>query len=322
MTSYSHAFDWARRHVDAGTLPGAVLGVATSEGVVALDAFGDAETGDHYPLFSITKPLVGLAALRLVEQGRLTLETPLTDAVPEFGADRADVVRLRHLVSHTAGIPEPALDVPGGLRPALLAPGRDFAAGAISRYSTIAYEGIAALIAHAGGAPWEQQVLETLAAADATGVTFDVASTRHAPIECAEQGVDWELFASHRNPGAGAFARAEDLLAVAVSLLRDDGRLVHPLTGAMMRRSLTDDVPTIDPYPPERGTHWGFTWCLRDAAPAALARDAFGHGGWAGTDFWLHPEHDVAFVLLTNVASSGRLGLSLDELDNAVVTAR
>ena len=35
--------------------------------------------------------------LRLIEAGRLTAETPLSAAIPEFGADRDDVVRLRHL---------------------------------------------------------------------------------------------------------------------------------------------------------------------------------------------------------------------------------
>ena len=67
MTGYGAAFDWARRHVDAGRLPTAVLGVATVDGIVALDAFGatDGRTArieDAYWLFSITKVLTGLTA--------------------------------------------------------------------------------------------------------------------------------------------------------------------------------------------------------------------------------------------------------------------
>ena len=173
MPQFDHAFDWVRRLVDGGPLPTAVLGVATAEGIVALDAFGAASADDHYPLFSITKPIVGLAALRLVEQGRLTPETPLIRAIPSFGADRDDVVRLRHLASHTSGIIEPPLDAPRGLRPSLLEPGRDFAAGTVSRYSTIAFEGIAALVEDASGAPWERAVAEVGERADATGFTFD-----------------------------------------------------------------------------------------------------------------------------------------------------
>ena len=72
MPQFDHAFDWVRGHVDDGPLPTAVLGIATAEGVVALDAFGAASVDDHYPLFSVTKPIVGLAALQLIERGRLT----------------------------------------------------------------------------------------------------------------------------------------------------------------------------------------------------------------------------------------------------------
>ena len=158
--TFAAAFDWARRHVDAGRLPTAVLGIADANGILALDAFGAtagrvATTDDHYRLFSITKPLVGLTAARAIERGLLTLETPLAAALPQFGAGREDTVRLRHLVSHTSGIIEPPLDAPQGLLPALLAPGRDFAAGTVSRYSSVAFEGVAAMIQHATGASWD-----------------------------------------------------------------------------------------------------------------------------------------------------------------------
>ena len=42
MPQFDHAFDWVRRLVEGGPLPTAVLGVATAEGIVALDAFAEA----------------------------------------------------------------------------------------------------------------------------------------------------------------------------------------------------------------------------------------------------------------------------------------
>ena len=321
MPQFDHAFDWVRRHVADGPLPTAVLGVATAEGVVALDAFGAASVDDHYPLFSITKPIVGLAALRLVEQGRLTPETPLARAIPSFGADRDDIVRLRHLASHTSGIVEPPLDTPRGLRPSLLAPGRDFAAGTVSRYSTIAFEGIAALIEDASGEPWEHGVADVGERADAAGLTFDDVSP-HAPVGAAEQGLDWPQLAGLRHPGAGLFGRAADLLGVGAALLRNDGAVVSPLTFEAMRRPLTAGLPKLEPYPESRGQDWGFTWDLRHSAPGLLARDTFGHGGWAGPELWITPSLGVCFVLLTNVADGfGRFGVDADELHNAVAAA-
>ncbi|MDQ0894362.1 serine hydrolase domain-containing protein [Agromyces ramosus] len=321
MPAYDHAFDWVRRHVDAGVLPTAVLGIATAEGVVALDAFGGASVDDHYPLFSVTKPMVGLSALQLIEQGRLTAETPLARAVPEFGADRDDVVRLRHLVSHTSGIIEPPMDTPG-LRSLLVAPGRDFAAGTVSRYSTIAFEGVAALIEHAGGTPWGQAVAAVGERVGATGFTLDAEASHHEVVDAAGQGLDYEKFASLRHPGAGLLGRAEDLLAVGSALLRNDGSIVSPVTVEAMLRPLTAGLPKLEPYRESRGQDWGFTWNLRHSAQGLLARDTYGHGGWAGAEFWITPSRDVCFVLLTNIGGGfTRLGADADELHNAVAAA-
>lgn len=326
MSDFDHAFDWARRHVDSGALPTAVLGIATAAGVVALEAFGTergraASVDDHYPLFSVTKPLVGLAALRLIEQGRLTPETPLANAVPEFGAGRDDVVRLRHLVSHSSGITEPAMDTPG-LRSLLRTQGRDFAAGTATRYSTLGFEGIAALIEHAGGTSWFDAVTAIGQRAGASGFTLDPAASPHEVVDASAQGLDYERFAALGHPGAGLFGRAADLLAVGSTLLRDDGAVVAPITVEAMRRPLTTGMTKLEPYPASRGQEWGFTWNLRNNAPGLLARDSYGHGGWAGAEFWITPSRGVCFVLLTNRGGGfGRLGVDGDELHNAVVAA-
>jgi len=116
--------------------------------------------------------------------------------------------------------------------------------------------------------------------------------------------------------------RAVDLLALGAELLRigggASGGILHPRTLAMMRRPLTGAIPRLDPYPAERGQDWGFAWNLRTRAPGLIDRDAFGHGGWAGTEFWVHPSAGLAWVLLTNRAL--RDGVDTDELDNAIVT--
>ena len=321
--TFAAAFDWARRHVEAGRLPTAVLGIADADGILALDAFGataggTALTGDHYRLFSITKPLVGLTAARAIERGLLTPETPLAAAVAEFGAERDDIVRLRHLASHTSGIVEPPLDAPQGLRPALLAPGRDFAAGTVSRYSSVAFDGIAAMIEHESGASWEAGLSTWAREIGADGFTLDEASHPHEIPDAAAAGVDIDRFTRLRHPGAGVIGRAADLLALGSALLRDTGEVVSPATLAMMRRPLTGGIPRLEPYPAERGQDWGFTWNLRTRAPGLIDRDVYGHGGWSGTEFWVHPSAGLAWVLLTNQAM--RPGVDADELDNVVVS--
>ena len=319
---FAHAFDWARRQVDSGALPTAVLGVATASGIVAVDAFGatsarQARVEDHYRLFSITKPLVGLAAARMIEAGLVTPGTPLQADVPTFGGDRDDVVRLRHLASHTSGIAEPPMDTAAGLEAGLLGP-RDFAAGTASRYSTIAFEGIARMIHARTARTWDVAVADVLDPVGATGLTLDEASNPHDVVDAVDAGLDLQRFVALRHPGAGLIGRAEDLLQIGAALLRDAGEIVRPATLAMMRRPLTGDIPRLDPYTADRGQDWGFTWNLRTRAPGLIDRDVYGHAGWSGTQFWVHPTAGVAYVLLTNRAIQP--GVNPDELDNAVVS--
>ena len=112
-----------RRYVDAGTIPGAV-GVRGADDA-AVVAVGLA-TVDGEPMRddaimriqSMTKPLTSVAALRLVEAGRLTLDQNLDDWLPELAGRRVLIspttelhrtvpatraITLRHLLTNGSG---------------------------------------------------------------------------------------------------------------------------------------------------------------------------------------------------------------------------
>ncbi|AYG58694.1 serine hydrolase domain-containing protein [Rhizobium jaguaris] len=61
-----------------------------------------------FRLASITKPIVTIATMRLVEQGRIGLEDPITKWLPDFKPRLPDgseaVIRIRHLLTHTSGL--------------------------------------------------------------------------------------------------------------------------------------------------------------------------------------------------------------------------
>src|SRR5690606_40735153 len=63
---------------------------------------------DIFRLASITKPLVTAAAMRMIELGKLALETPVTDFLPDFKPKLPDgstpTITIRHLLTHTAGL--------------------------------------------------------------------------------------------------------------------------------------------------------------------------------------------------------------------------
>lgn len=91
-------------------LPGLVLVVGhADEPAISLRLGTDAAGAplleeSLFPVASITKLATALTVLRLVDAGLLTLDTPLSDLLPEAAAAQAGVT-LRTLLSHTSGLP-------------------------------------------------------------------------------------------------------------------------------------------------------------------------------------------------------------------------
>lgn len=56
-------------------------------------------------LFSCTKTFTAVAALQLVEEGKLELDAPVARLWPEFAANGKQAITLRHLLCHQAGLP-------------------------------------------------------------------------------------------------------------------------------------------------------------------------------------------------------------------------
>lgn len=78
---------------------------------------GDEEVGDLatpdtlFSLFSASKIVTSMVIHALIEEGALSLDDFAVKLVPEFGRYGKDQIRIRHLLNHTAGIP----DMPRGL---------------------------------------------------------------------------------------------------------------------------------------------------------------------------------------------------------------
>jgi len=114
-----------RSHVDERRLPGAVAVVALGGHVELCEAWGQQDPVAGTPMrddaifriYSMTKPLVSLAALMLAEEGRLQMGEPVSRYLPEFAGqqvalDTGDGARLQpalreatvhDLLRHTAG---------------------------------------------------------------------------------------------------------------------------------------------------------------------------------------------------------------------------
>jgi CubicO group peptidase (beta-lactamase class C family) len=105
---------------------GAVVIVARGGTIVYKKAhgFADRETlrpmrvDDVHRLASLTKPIVGVALLRLADRGAVELDGPVTRWLPDFRPRLADgdapVITLRHLSTHTSGLGYRFAEPPAG----------------------------------------------------------------------------------------------------------------------------------------------------------------------------------------------------------------
>lgn len=109
-------------YVDAGRTPGVVTLIARHGKVVHVDAYGKADlasgratrTDDIFRMYSMTKPITSVAAMILVEDGKLQLTDPVARWLPAFKdvkvwTDGGEVAAQRpmtvqDLLRHTAGL--------------------------------------------------------------------------------------------------------------------------------------------------------------------------------------------------------------------------
>ncbi len=108
----------AEDHVSRGTAPGIVIVDGSSDGRRETVAVGEMPADAIVRIQSMTKPVTAVATLRLVQQGRLTLDDPVERWLPELAdrrvlrapdADLDDTVpaetpiTVRHLLTNTSG---------------------------------------------------------------------------------------------------------------------------------------------------------------------------------------------------------------------------
>lgn len=110
--------------VDGDFLPGALLMVGNSEGVGFLESVGTQEKGSATPIdeqtifriYSMTKPIVSVAIMTMIEDGKMKLDDPVSKFIPEFAdlkiIDREsgeisaaqNVMTIENLLTHESGL--------------------------------------------------------------------------------------------------------------------------------------------------------------------------------------------------------------------------
>jgi len=102
-----------REAMEAERIPGVVVGVASGGRLLQISTYGlsNVELGvpvsdsSVFEIGSISKQFVAAAILLLVEDGRVHLDDPIHEYVPELPGEWRGAT-IRHLLTHTSGIPD------------------------------------------------------------------------------------------------------------------------------------------------------------------------------------------------------------------------
>ncbi len=308
-----------------GDVPGAVVwldvkgqGWGNHYGSRALDpSVQPMEDSTIFDAASLTKVLVTAPSIHLlIQDGKLGIDQPASAWLPEFTGGGREQITLRQMLTHVSGLrsglgPGPAWEgyqagVARALaEPLVAAPGQEF------RYSDLNFILLGEIVRRVSGESLQQfsqrRLFRPLAMADTGYLPSARQRQRIAPT--AREGAAVIHGVVHdptaRRMGgiaghAGLFTTARDIGRFARMLL-DGGKA--PSGQVVLRpatvRALTAVLPPL-PGGIRRTLGFDAASAFSDPKGAHFGPKSFGHTGWTGCCFWIDPEADACFVLMTN----------------------
>jgi len=322
-----------------GVFPGAVLLVDVRGSIVFFEAFGHAAllpTPDPmtldtvFDLASLTKPLVTTTlTLSLVAQGRLALDEPVGRHVPSWRRGVKARATIRHLLSHTSGLPawrafyrdldSAQVATPHGkerVTDAAACEALESEPGAVSCYSDLGFILLGSIVEQAADQPLDRLATERIFA------PLDLATMRYLPIGAPESR-EWvahrRLAATEACPWRGRILRGEvhDDNASAMGGVAGHAGLFADAQDVrrLVRRWQTARTQGTPEWPADLtqaflsrqvalgNGGWALGWTV-PTEPSTSGRHfsprSFGHLGFTGTSVWVDPDQDLIVILLTN----------------------
>jgi len=310
MHRVAGAFALLDSYVTEGVLPGAAAVVGYQGRIIGEHYTGLADQVTRRPIAadtlfavaSLTKPLTATALMALVERGLCSLDEPAGQIAPELSGLSAGVT-VRHLLTHTAGLPgfapeNEALRTARAPLPALLEAflrcAGGFAPGTAFRYSNAGVAAQAALIARLSGVGYHEAVAALALRPLGLEDSYLPVDRAHWPriahvADAAYAGLPHESFNSpyFRTlglPWGGLYATARDIHRFLTSFLtawlpddqRTEGTTASdgPLSAAA-RREMTMAQVTVPPAPAHPDddldaqgwlpVEWGLGWEIKGA---------------------------------------------------------
>lgn len=313
-------------------------------GTLAPDAgSAKAEPATVYIVASISKPIVVLMLMLLVERGQISLNDPVQKHLPEFQGPGREKVRVQDLLTHTSGLPD-MLPENIKLRQAN-APLDDFVQGAMTTkllfeprtsfsYSSMGTLLAATIVERITKMPlaefMQRELFEPLkmknsslglgkrALADTARVQGDSFAETEKDLE--RYGANSLYLRKLGHPWGGMHSTVDDLGSVLQMFLNGgvyDGKRI--LGRATVEAMTTDQNKRL-------GHPWGLGWGLQTSTAWNAFGDlsserTFGHSGASGTVAWADPQRELLCVILTTRPWRQDRGFLLRRIANVVQAA-
>ncbi len=284
---------------------------------------------------SMTKPITGTAVLMLQDEGKLNVADPVAKYIPEFAnlktpSGKPANLTIRQLMTHTSGLGEatgPAAQQAktlADLVPIWLAAPMQYEPGAKWQYTQSGINAAARIVEVVSGMTFDAFLQQRLF--DPLGMkntTFYPTAEQRAQLATAyarnKDGVLEPVppradFGTRNRPpqgNGGLFSTAPDYARFCQMLLNNGTLEGHRyLSAAAMKfltTSQTGEMPTGFFQSNAFGNHgsnyvWGIGTCIlrapHEGVAEMLSPGSFGHGGAWGTQAWVDPVKDVAYIMM------------------------
>lgn len=315
--------------VRRSVFPGMELLVARGDEPLLHEAWGTLELGPQAPplrpgtlfdIASLTKPLAtATSALILLEKGLLDLEDRAAEFFPEYDTADKRGITLRHLLTHTSGLPKWA-DLYSGTQShaaalqRLLTVPLEHPTGTVMVYSDLGYLLLAEIVRRICGQSLSEFFLQHIAhPLELKRTAFNpleggwdipIAPTQYCTLrQQLLRGIvhDENAYAFGGEGGnAGLFSTAPDLFRFARMILGQGElagvRLISRRTVALM--TANHNPPRLAP----RGLGWDIKGEARGyvSCGALMGSGAVGHTGFTGTSLWMEPDTGLTVIVLSN----------------------
>jgi CubicO group peptidase (beta-lactamase class C family) len=289
---------------------------------------------------SITKTFTALAVMQLNEQGKLDIDKPLKDYLPEFHPKsrpgmRPDQITIKSIITHTSGIQSDYwknsdlesgryTDVLGFINQTFLL----YPAGMVGLYSNAGYNILGSLIksvSHEEYARYIHQHIMTPLGMVHSGFAMDSLTNRS---KIYAYGKNFKAYELRDIASGGIYTDIDDFSRYAMALLQAyQGKESAVIKPEMIQQMFTLQNASVPIETNKKGLGW---FMFKNDSTFAVYHA--GSAGFAQAKLLLFPKNDAAVIVMTNTAEGGsaaenfcfdllpKFGLSVADIFPAPIT--